>query len=169
MHKVKSTYKVLANKVFQQDSAEEWIDWAIAMIEAGFESTHLFILAGLSPRLNRFEFDEIVNKTLQEHSLDKATNEDLVNDYVYYLIGEALAGNLPTKTVLDKLRSVCRYKNYDDGLLPFYLLAYAKEELEELGVQFYWKDADKSNIDSIIRDEFLAWKRNYETGTQNKT
>jgi len=169
MHKVKSTYKVLADKVLQQDNAEDWIDWALEMMEAGFESEHLLILAGLSSKLNRFEFDEIVNKTLKELSLDKVKNEEIVNGYIYYLTIEALDGKLPTAVVLDKLRSLCRHRNYDEELFPFYLLAYAQEELEELGVQFYWQDADKSNIDSIIRDKLLEWKRNYENATMKST
>lgn len=165
MHKVKSSYKILADKVLQQDNAEDWIDWALEMMEAGFESEHLFILAGLSPKLNRFEFDEIINKTLKELYLDKATNEEIINGYIYYLVSEALNGKLSTAIVLDKLRSLCQDRNYDEELFAFYLLAYAQEELDELGVQFYWQDADKSNIDLIIRDKFLDWKRNYENGT----
>jgi len=165
VHKVKSTYKVLADKVKQQDNAEDWIDWALEMMEAGFESEHLFILAGISRKLNRFEFDGIVNRTLKELSLDKATNEEITKGNIYYLISEALDAKMTMKAVLDKLRKLCQERNYDEELLPFYSLAYAQEELEELGVQFYWKDADNSNINSIIKAKLQEWKINYEATT----
>lgn len=78
MYKVKSTYKVLADKVLEQDSCEEWIDWALEMMMAGFESEHLIVLAGLSLNTNCFEFDDIVNRALQELSLNKATKDNII-------------------------------------------------------------------------------------------
>jgi hypothetical protein len=169
MFKVKSTYKVLAQKVLKQTIAEDCIDWALEMIEAGFESEHLYILAGLSVSTNRFELDEIINKTLKELSIDNDTDEEIIQGYVYYLTSEAFESNIPAKVALNKLRKLCQDRNYDDDLLPFYLLACAQVELDELGVQFYWKDADKSNIDSIIRDKFLERKRIYETENPKRT
>lgn len=169
MHKVKSTYKVLAEKALQNDTSEKWIDWALEMMESGYETEHLVILAGLSPHLNRFEFDDTVNKALKELSLDTIPKDEMVHGYVYYLVDQALNSKMSTKIVLATLRDICRDSDYDKELFDFYLLAYAKEELDELDVQFYWQDADKSNIDSIIRDKLLDWKKNYENTTLKST
>src|ERR1044071_8403068 len=108
MHKVKSTYRVLADKVLQQDTIEEWKDCSLEMMMAGFESEHLIILAGLMPPMNRFEFSEIVNKALKELSLDTGTPDEIIYGYVHYLIIEALNANLSTKEVLNTLRDLCR-------------------------------------------------------------
>ena len=162
MHKVKSTYKVLGSRALQQDSAEDWIDWALEMMEAGFESEHLIILAGLSPSLNRFEFDDIVTKTLKELSLDRFSEDEKVNGYIYYFISEALQGQISTKAVLQNCRKICQLRDYDDAFYPFYLLAYAQEELDEFGVQFYWQDANSDNLDLIINTQFLEWINDYE-------
>ncbi len=43
---VLSTYRILLSKVFNQDIDESWIDWANEMMEAGYESDNLYILAG---------------------------------------------------------------------------------------------------------------------------
>ena len=163
MYKVKSTYKVLANKLLQRDSNEEWIDWALEMMMAGFESENLIILAGLTPYSNRFEFDNTVNKTLKELSLDKANHEEIVCGYVYYLISEALDKNISTKKVLQELRDLCQAREYDNKLFPFYLLYYAQDELETLGVQFYWEGADSGNIDAVICNEFYKLKNEFES------
>jgi hypothetical protein len=163
MHKIKSTYKVLANKALERDSVEEWIDWALEMMEAGFETEHLIIIAGLSPQLNRFEFDDIVNRALKELSLDTMTKDEMVYGYVYFLTDQAHNSKMSTKNVLGILRDLCRDRDYDKELFDFYLLAYAQEDLEELGVQFYWKDADNKNIDSIIHNKFQEWKSKYES------
>jgi hypothetical protein len=166
MYKVKSTYKVLADKALQKDTAEEWIDWALEMMESGYETEHLVMLAGLSPHLNRFEFDDTVNRALKELSLDTVKKDEMVYGYVYYLIDQALNSKMSTKVVLATLRDICRDRDYDKELFDFYLLAFAKEELDDLGVQFYWNDADSSNIDTIINNKFEDWKSKYESTIQ---
>jgi hypothetical protein len=163
MHKVKSTYKILASKAQQRDSAEEWIDWSLEMMEAGFESEHLIILAGLSPHLNRFEFVDIVNKALKELSLDTMSNDEMIYGYVYFLIDQTLTSKTSTKVALRIIRDLCRDRNYDKELFDFYLLAFAKEDLDEVGGQFYWQGADINNIDAIINDKLLDWKNKYQS------
>lgn len=166
MHKIKSTYKVLAIKEFQKDLAEEWIDWALEMMESGYETEHLTMLAGLSPHSNRFEFNEVVNKTLKELALDSTTKEEVLYGYVYYIIDQALKTKMSTDSALYIIRDLCRDNDYDNDLMDFYLLAYAKEELKDLGVQFYWEGGDKTNIEAIITSKFLHWKEKYELAAQ---
>jgi hypothetical protein len=70
---------------------------------------------------------------------------------------------MSTKAVLSTLRDLCRDRDYDNELYSFYALAYAKQELEEDGVQFYWEGANNDNIVSIIESEFNEWKNKYES------
>jgi hypothetical protein len=163
MHKVKSTYRVLAEKALQGGPIEVWKDWALEMMEAGFETEHLILLAGLSPDINRFQLDDIINKALKELCLDTIPNDEIVYGYVYYLIDQAINSKMSKKVVLGILRDLCRDRDYDNELYNFYLLSYAQEELEILGVQFYWEDANSDNIHSIINTELLEWKSKYES------
>ncbi len=39
------------------------------------------------------------------------------------------------------------------GLYPFYLLFHDWWELDDLGFNFYWPEATKSNINSIVQKE----------------
>jgi hypothetical protein len=43
---VLSTYKILKDKAFNADINESWVNWAIEMMEEGFESINLYELAG---------------------------------------------------------------------------------------------------------------------------
>jgi hypothetical protein len=162
MHKVKSTYKVLVEITLHNGSIEVWKDWALEMMEAGFETEHLILLAGLSANVNGFQLDDIINKALKELSLDTMSDEEIVCGYVYYLIDQALISKLSTKVVLGTLRDLCRDRDYDKELFNFYSLAYAQQELEEAGDQYYWEGANINNINSIINTEFLEWKSKYE-------
>jgi hypothetical protein len=162
MHKVKSTYKVLVEKALQRGTIEGWKDWALEMMEAGFETEHLILLAGLSPHFNRFQLDDIVDKALKELSLEAKFNDEMVYGYACYLIDQALNSKMSTKLVLATLRDLCRDRDYDNKLFNFYYLANAQEELEEQGVQFYWEGANSENIDLIINTEFQEWNNKYE-------
>ena len=113
MHIVKSTYKVLINKVLPYESVEAWKDWALEMFEAGFETEHLIQLAGTSADVNRFQLDEIINNALKELSLDEMSEEEIVYGNVYYLVDQALSSKMSTKAVLSTLRDLCRDKEYD--------------------------------------------------------
>jgi hypothetical protein len=120
-------------------------------------------LAGLSTDVNRFQLDEIIRKAIKELSLDAMPEEEIVYGYVYYLIDQALNSKMSTKVALGALRDLCRDRDYDKKLFNFYLLAYAQQELEEAGEQFYWEGANNDNMDTIINTEFLEWKRKYES------
>ena len=57
-----STYKILKEKDFNSDINKSWIDWAIEMMEAGFETDSLYQLAGISKPYNQFELQELTSK-----------------------------------------------------------------------------------------------------------
>jgi hypothetical protein len=163
MHKVKSTYKVLVEKALQGGTIDEWKDWALEMMEAGFETEHLILLAGLSPQTNPFQLDDMINKALKELSLDSMSNDEIVYGYAYYLIDQALNSKMSTKVVLGILRDLCRDRDYDNELYNFYSLSYAQQELEQAGEQYYWEGANSDNVDTIIVSEFKEWKSKYES------
>jgi len=162
MHIVKLTYNVLIKRVLPYESFEDWKDWALEMMEAGFETEHLIQLAGLSADVNHFQFEEIIKNALKELSLDALPEEEIVYGYVYYLVDQALNQKMSIKVVLGILRDLCRDRDYDKRLFDFYLLSFAKQELEEVGEQFYWEGANNDNVDTIIYTEFLKWKDKYE-------
>jgi hypothetical protein len=163
MQIVKSTYKVLINRIMPYESVDMWKDWALEMMDAGFETEHLIQLAGLSADVNHFQLEEIIKNALKELSLDAMPEEEIVYGYVYYLVDQALNAKMSTKVVLGLLRDLCRDRDYDKELFNFYSLSFARQELEEAGEQFYWDGANNDNIDTIINSEFLAWKNKYES------
>ena len=55
--------------------------------------------------------------------------------------------------------------NYETDFGDFYFLHYAKEELDEIGTQWYWEGADKSNIDQIVERTFIKWKSAHENNS----
>lgn len=155
--KVLSTYMILKAKAFNADINDDWIAWAIEMIEAGYESESLFILAGKMRPYNQFELHDLTDKVLHELKLDYRDKDVVLRNYVYYLISISIDKPAVYYETLRELRDICIDLDMDDRYVDFYLLYYAKDDLALDEVQWYWSDANRDNIDHIIKDRFQMW------------
>jgi len=54
MKSVKSTTEILAFKALNRDINKTWVDWAVEMLMAGFDTENLTILAGEFEPFNQF-------------------------------------------------------------------------------------------------------------------
>ena len=63
---VLSTYKILKEKAFNANVDESWIDWAIEMMEAGYEADSLYQLAGTMKPYNQFELQVLTTQVLMK-------------------------------------------------------------------------------------------------------
>jgi hypothetical protein len=160
--KVLSTYKILKSKAFNENIDESWIDWAIEMMEAGYESQNLHMLAGQTKPYNQFELQDLTSKVLQDLNLDYSNEESVTKNYVYYLISNSV--NHPetyTKT-LREIKDI--YEGFDlhPEYQDFCFLLYAKDDLAVDTVQWYWEGATRENIDQIIKERFEKWMNEFQ-------
>lgn len=141
-------------KAFDLPLGENAVEWAIEMIEAGYESANLYMLAGETKPFNHFEIQELVNKVFQEFHLSFSDKDKVIEEYACFLIKRFIENPNDYSKALDELRDICIKLDMDAKYQNFYFLWYAKDELEELGVQWYWEGANRENIDAIIKNEF---------------
>ena len=157
MQVIPSTYKFLALKFFNGSVDERWSDWAVDMMQVGFDTESLPMLALLEKPYNQFELKELTDKIFDELGLDYTDKDFVITRYVHYMLDEAIAGRWKLINVLRELRNL--YYELDDGwLFDFYLLYFAKEDLTGYGFTTYWNGATQANIDDIIISEFKKWK-----------
>jgi hypothetical protein len=123
---VKSTAKMLMGKSTHSDKAEDWVDWAIEMIEAGYDTENLYLLAGMSKPYNPFQFDDLTNKTLSELGLDYKNITAIIKNYTYYIISKSLNNEVSFIETLKELKDICIRNDYDKEYYDFYLLFFAK-------------------------------------------
>ena len=161
---VLSTYKILKEKAFNSDIDETWIDWAIEMMKAGYESDNLYELAGISKPYNQFELQELTNKVLNDLNLDYSDKQLVIKNYVYFIITSSINNPETYIETLRKLKDICIDLNMDNEYFDFYLLYFAKDDLTESENQYYWNGANRNNIDKIIADQFVEWKTKFEEG-----
>ncbi len=160
---VLSTYKILKEKACNADINESWVDWAIEMMEAGFEVDSLYQLAGISKPFNQFELQDLTNKVLEDLGLDYLDKEKTIKNYAYFIIKSNVENASKYYDVLKELRDIYYELDMDSEYQDFALLYWAKEDLISEEVQWYWDGADKTNIDRIIKEQFELWITRFET------
>lgn len=161
MRFVPSTYQILAWKFFDRSVDQRWADWAVEMMLAGFETESLPMLALLEKPYNQFELKELTDRILDELGLSNQDKGLVMCNYASYLINLGIKEERDISSVLNSLKDMYLALDGDATFLNFYLLAYAKEDLNFSEVQYYWDGADRTNIDKIISEEFQKWIRTY--------
>lgn len=156
-HNVVSTYRVLMKKAFNEDIDETWIDWAIEMIREGYESDNLYILAGISKPYQQFELQRLTDKVFVDLNLDYEDKLLMIRNYIYYLISTSLNEPSNYLSTLKEIKDICIALDMEQEYIDFYLLYFAKDDLNDSEVQWYWDGADRTNIDLIIRNIFQGY------------
>lgn len=140
---------------------ENWSNWAIEMLQAGFETEHLAQIIILEKPLNQFELKWLADKILNELSLKFNDCKKALLDYASYLMHQAFENKITFIKALSLIKELYLFLDYEYELSEFYELYHAKIDLEENGIQFYHQEATKENIDFIIFEEFSSWLEKY--------
>jgi hypothetical protein len=159
---VLSTYKILKDKAFNADINESWVNWAIEMMEEGFESINLYELAGTTRPYNQFELKELTNKVLNDLKLDYSDKTKTLKNYVHFLLSTNIDKPENYDRVLREFRDIYYELDMDSEYQDLALLYWAKDDLIYSEVQHYWDGADRTNIDKIISETFRQYIAKFE-------
>jgi hypothetical protein len=157
-----STYKILKEKAFNSDIDENWVDWAIEMMQAGYEADSLHQLAGITKPYNQFELQDLTNKVLKDLQLDYSDKRKTLKDYVYFLIASNIDKSENYYKILREFRDIYYELDMDTEYQDLALLYWAKDDLIYSEFQHYWEGADRANIDSIIKGQFELLKEKFK-------
>ena len=163
MKPVKSTTEILAFKALNRDINKTWVDWAVEMLMAGFDTENLTILAGEFEPFNQFQLQNLTTVVLSELRLDYSDKKRAIKNYACYLIDKVRNREIETVKALDILKDICCELDMVSYLFQFYLLYFTKTDLLESENQLYMDGVDRSNIDKVIDDYFTTWKINCTT------
>jgi hypothetical protein len=156
---IPSTYKILVIKALNRDIDGSGKEWAMEMIQAGYEEESLYELAGVLPPYNQFELHYLMERVLKDLRLDYSDKSKTLKNYVRHLITTNIDRPNSYSEVLEELKDIYYEMNMDRDYQHFALLLWAKEDLQYGDHQFYWAGADKTNIDGIIRKQFEHYLR----------
>ena len=152
------TYKIVAFTEIQQVDTNESIDWAIEMMELGYESPTLYMLAGFNKPTNYFEVIDYVTDTVKELGLEMKNGDNAILSYASYYVHQ-IAKSQKVRENLTDLYKFCQMRDYEDLVYDFYLLYWAWDALdyEDNEYNHYWEGARRANIENIVIDEANNW------------
>jgi hypothetical protein len=162
MEPIKSTAEILLLNLLKRDIDQRWIDWAIEMLENGFESESLVLLAGSTPPYYQYVMHELAINAFEELHLEYSNNERIIRGYACYLIDKVFNGEMETMAMLRILSDLYLELWHVSLLCDFERLYLAKEDLKDREFTYYWYVATRENIDSIITDYIMKYKSSFE-------
>ena len=144
------------------------VDWALMMMEEGFDTPNLVLLAGATKPYNHFELTEWRDLAFQELKIAKPSPEEAVCFFAKELLKRAIAGS-ETELVaaMGELESVYLSMEHEPSIQDFALLHYAIDDLKEDSFSYHVRHANRGNINRLIRDsatEFIAKHDRLEIG-----
>jgi hypothetical protein len=156
-----STVEILMRKMLGRACGQECVTWAIGMLEQGYESPSLPILAGLTPPLNHFEVAQLRDRALQEIRPAELKIDDPINAYVAEIAFDAIYDIGSLREVFARVTQLAIELGYPADLQPFYNLHFAADDLRHSDVQWYWEGANRENIEQLMLQEAQRFVARY--------
>ncbi|GGW75195.1 hypothetical protein DFQ11_1216 [Winogradskyella epiphytica] len=144
------------------------VNWAIDLIRQGKETENVLMLASFSQPIDRFEISTYVTNVLDDLGLEELDYESAVIAETHYHLNEILSDREIRKN-LQSLYQLCVDNDYESGLMTFYLIYHGWDELEEMGVNYYFDGADLYNIEDELKKEARKWIDKYVHGKEDES
>jgi hypothetical protein len=157
------TYKIVALLDMGTVNLDDSVDWAIEMMELGYESPSLYMLAGFSKPTTHFEIVNYLKNTITELGLEIKHGDEATVSYASYYISQ-ISKEKNIRESLSELYKLCLLRDYSNSLvMNFYLLYWAWDAIDydETGVNHYWEGATKNNIKAVVIGEANKWIKKY--------
>ena len=149
---------LLAKRALGYAIDESWVDWAVSLLVAGYDTPSLRILAGMSAPFDVFEMNALADRVVAELGLHPFTDpKEAAHALTTVLCQQLLAGTAPIDDVLRQIKNVSVDLNLEPELGDFSLLYWARSDLIDDEIQWYWDGATRENIDEIVRDRCRKW------------
>lgn len=132
------------------------VDWAIEQLEQGMETPNMLMLASFGSPFEIREISPYIAAALKDLGLQEIDGDDAVNAIIRYYATEILL-NHSLRSNLQHLHKLALEYDQEFGLVPFYCLYYAWNDLEQEGYNFYYDGATLENIESILQKEASDW------------
>jgi hypothetical protein len=146
-----STAEIVARRALERSCGSECVDWAVSMLAEGFDSPHIRILAGKHGPHNHFELASLRDRALDELEVGVVSPHEAVRVFAKETLEAAIKGDADLRAAIETVSQLYIESDYPGDLLDFYLLRNAYRDLQTFGDQFYWPNADRSNILDIMK------------------
>jgi hypothetical protein len=155
------TYKVAAFSEIEAVRSDDFVDWAIDMLQLGHDSQSLILLAGLSKPTNFFESRDLLIASFSELNLQLKTNEDGIISFSKGYV-ESIANKSEIRKNLNILKDLCIGNDYENSIFDFYSLYFCWDVFDSgEDQQGYW-ETTPGTIEETVIDRAKKWMKENE-------
>jgi hypothetical protein len=147
-----STLEILAYRALNRADGERAADWAIGMLEKGYDNEPIKILSSLTGADNHFEASRYLDQAIFSLNIPTITKETLIVALAAQKLRRALQDNEDLSTALQFGTELYYSENYYSPLLDVYLADNAYHELQESVQQYYLDGVNRDNVIGYIAD-----------------
>ncbi|NJO89690.1 MAG: hypothetical protein HC831_12645 [Chloroflexia bacterium] len=148
------TYKLLAQRLFSHFDSKKLVDWAVMMMECGYDSYSLIILAGLDKDSTEVR-EKYFRETIDELKLDVNKSDfDLIDYYANYIAESVVNKKIDPKDGLSIMQEIVRTTDYSSKYIQFYELDEDLDNLKYDNRTIFNSGLTLDNIDKFIITEF---------------
>lgn len=123
------TLEVLAERILTESDSKKLVDWAIKVMELGYDSEDLYVLAGLDFDTTE-EREKYFLKSMESLGLQTEKSKDeLLESYAVSIAGKAISKDVSIDYAFNQLMKVVSASGYESRYLAFYEI---REDLDYL-------------------------------------
>ena len=144
-------------------SATDYVEWAISMLEQGFDSRSLRILAGLDGS-SLFEAADYFRRVLRELQIAEPDLEGSMRTYACELASRIVAGTLDARNGVRQLYQICLAAGYTEDFRVWLYLDDALDALEEGDYPHTYGSLTFGNLEETVRAEAKRFLETFSDG-----
>lgn len=150
----KVTYQLLGEKLISNFDSKKYVNWAVTLLENGYDSESLIILAGLNYDTTE-EREEYFWKSVDELDIiiDKSDFE-LIENYAEYIAYEVVNERIEPIIGLSIMQHIVRETDYSSKYVQFYELSEDLDYLTHDSRVIYSSGLSLINKNAFIKEEF---------------
>ena len=158
-----STTSIWGFRVMKKCTSDDYVNWAVGMLESGSDSKHLRILAGLESSTSLFETEDFFARSIKEIELFEPSREEAIRGYSVYVAGQIVRREVPAREGVKRLFQLCVACDYPGYLNNWYTLDDACHDIEYGNYPYYYPSLTKDNLQETvlgIARKFLEEQKN---------
>ncbi|MDR1847591.1 MAG: hypothetical protein LBR17_05690 [Bacteroidales bacterium] len=118
----KFTYVLLVERIIGNPDSKKLVDWALEVLQQGYESENLYILAGLDNDSTE-EREKFFEKSLEDLNMEyPKTEEEHLKFYAVYIAEQVVKKEIDVITGLRKMYEIAVKSQYNELYMYFYSL-----------------------------------------------
>jgi hypothetical protein len=148
-----STEAIWGLRAMRKCWAEHYAEWATTQLEAGCDSKHLRILAGLVSKSSVFEAEEYFHQTIHELGLTEPSKEIAMKAYCVYVAEQIIERKVAARDGVKMLFSVYIDSDYPKNLWIWFNLDDACDDVHYGHEPYTYPGLTKKNLEEMVIKE----------------